>query len=240
MLQGLKVPTEEFKGPSFKHTNLTVDESQLDREGLRHRCQKPGALWFVLLFRCYRCTGRSVVAKEAELPSLSEQQIVDCSRRYGNLGCNGGWYTSSWDYLKDAQGSESEDAYPYKGRQGYCRFDRSEVTAEVHGYVEVEKNNENALKEAVATVGPVAVAISVSGRFPRYTGGVYYNPDCHNDLWHLNHAVLVVGCGSEEGQDYWLVKNSWGESWGLEGYVKMARNKDNNCGIACKAAYPQE
>jgi len=240
MLQGLKVPTEEFKGPIFKHTNLTVDEKvNWIEKGYVTDVKNQGHCGSCYSFAATGALEGQWFAKEAELPSLSEQQIVDCSRRYGNLGCNGGWYTSSWDYLKDAQGSESEDAYPYKGRQGYCRFDRSEVTAEVHGYVEVEKNNENALKEAVATVGPVAVAISVSGRFPRYTGGVYYNPDCHNDLWHLNHAVLAVGYGSEEGQDYWLVKNSWGESWGLEGYVKMARNKDNNCGIACKAAYPQ-
>ncbi len=86
-------------------------------------------------------------------------------------------------------------------------------------------------------IGPITATINGSRwNFQLYQSGVYYEPDC-SDLG-LDRSVLVVGYGSEKGQDYWLVKNSWGTHWGEEGYIKMARNRDNNCGIATQPRYP--
>jgi cathepsin L len=99
--------------------------------------------------------------------------------------------------------------------------------------------DERALMEAVATVGPISVAIDASREtFQSYREGVYYDNACSST--QLNHAVLVVGYGTDDGtkQDYWLIKNSWGTSWGDQGYAKMIRNMNNNCGIATEASYP--
>merc|ERR1712042_30568 len=171
------------------------------------------------------------------LPSLSEQQYVDCSGRYGNYGCRGGWYQSCWKYARDAGGNEPESAYRYTARQGYCRFNRGQVVATVRSFHDTQPGSESDLTNALSRVGPVSVAIDASASsFRRYRSGVHYSGSCSSS--RLNHAVLAVGYGSEGGRDYFLVKNSWGTRWGAGGYIKMARNRGNNCGIASKPSYP--
>merc|ERR1712212_13982 len=109
---------------------------------------------------------------KGSLPSLSEQEIVDCSGRYGNYECQGGWYQSSWRYLRDAGGDESEPAYPYTARQGRCKFNRGKVVATVSSYHDTQPGSENDLTNALARVGPVSVAIDASPRsFRSYRSG---------------------------------------------------------------------
>lgn len=174
---------------------------------------------------------------KGSLPSLSEQQIVDCSGRYGNYGCRGGWYQSSWRYVRDAGGNEGESGYPYHARQGRCVFNRQQVVSTVSGFHDTSPGDENALTQALTQVGPVSVAIDAAhSAFRRYRQGVHYDRSCSPR--NLDHAVLAVGFGSEGGRDYYLVKNSWGTRWGAGGYIKMARNMRNNCGIATKPSFP--
>lgn len=100
------------------------------------------------------------------------------------------------------------------------------------------ESSEAALQQAVATIGPVSVGIDANHTsIMHYHSGIYNEPDCSSEK--LDHAVLVVGYGSEEAGDFWIVKNSWGTDWGMDGYIKMSRNNNNNCGIATSASYPE-
>jgi len=181
-----------------------------------------------------------IFKKTGTLPSLSEQNLVDCSKSYGNQGCHGGWMDWAFKYIRDNKGIDSEQGYPYYARElGYCYYNAQYNTATDTGFVDIPSGDENALKQAVATIGPISVAIDATKpSFMSYRSGVYIEPTCGNTLANLDHAVLVVGYGTENGQDYWLVKNSWDTYWGDQGYIKMARNRNDQCGIALKASYP--
>jgi len=176
-------------------------------------------------------------AKADKLESLSEQQLVDCSGSFDNAGCQGGLMDNAFKYIKSVGGLELEDDYSYTGKNGDCSFDKSKTVATLTGFKDVTKGDEDALKQASATVGPISVAIDASHfSFQFYRSGVYYSYLCSSTK--LDHGVLVVGYGTEDGKDFWLVKNSWAEVWGLKGYIKMSRNQKNNCGIATSASYP--
>lgn len=170
------------------------------------------------------------------LVSLSEQQLVDCSSDNG--GCRGGDMDLAFTYLQK-HGACTESSYSYKSHVGKCLASNCSVAipkGSVMGYVDVPVDNTSALLEAVA-YQPVAVAIDADHTaFKLYKSGIL-TQDCGTSL---DHGVLLVGYGSENGVDYWKVKNSWGTKWGEEGYIRMKRGlpKDGECGIKARASYP--
>ena len=169
------------------------------------------------------------------LVSLSVQQLVDCVTE--NNGCSGGSHYAAFDYIISNNGIETEESYPYVAMDQTCQFNELNGGATMSYYCYVKQGNEMDLTQAVAQIGPISVAIYSSlENFRHYRSGVYYDPDCLK--YSPTHAVLVVGYGVSNGQDMYIVKNSWGTSWGMGGYIYMSRNRENNCGIASFATFP--
>ena len=146
----------------------------------------------------------------------------------------------AFEYIIKNKGIDTEESYPYEAAYNQsCKFNKKSVGATITGYKVVQIGSESALQSAVANVGPIAVSIDASSdNFQYYWKGVLDDEDCSNKSEDLDHGVTVVGYGTQDGKDYWLVKNSWGLSWGDQGYILMSRNKDNQCGIATDASFP--
>jgi len=171
------------------------------------------------------------------LVALSEQNLIDCVQN-GQYTCDtGGEMQDGFAWVIQNGGIESEDDYPYCTCSGnQCAFDQSKVAATFSNYQAVSQGDEGALQSATASQPGVSVAIDASQQsFQLYSGGVYNEPACSST--QLDHGVLVIGYGNYQGSDYWLVKNSWGDSWGLQGYIMMSRNQNNQCGIATDASF---
>jgi xylem cysteine proteinase len=176
---------------------------------------------------------------KGQLISLSEQQLVDCSTAEGNAGCSGGMMDQAFTYIIKNGGICSEEAYPYTAMNGTCHS--CEAVAHIRGYQDVQPNNETALMVAVAKQ-PVSVAVEADGMdWQFYFGGVVSDACGTN----LDHGVLVVGYGTDyttQPLDYWKVKNSWGPTWGEQGYIRLGRGSKfaphGECGILMDPSYP--
>lgn len=186
-------------------------------------------------------------------PRVSEQQLVDCAQAFDNAGCNGGLPSHAFEYIRYAGGLDTEFHYPYHGTDGNCTFEgppddmsspfmptSAGIGVTVPGgSVNLTVGDEEELRNAVATRGPVTIAYQVASDFRDYKSGVYTSTVCENGPQDVNHAVLVVGYGNDpvSGLDYWLVKNSWDYTFGVEGFFKIEANK-NMCGLADCMSYP--
>jgi hypothetical protein len=166
------------------------------------------------------------------LVSLSEQQLVDCAGSQGNQGCNGGLMDDAFEYIIKNGGICSEASYPYKGVDGSCK--KCTPVATISSYVNNPSGNEQDLYQLIQN-GPVSIAIEADqSGFQFYKNGVFSGACGHN----LDHGVLIVGYGTENSKPYWIVKNSWGPSWGMSGYILMIEGK-NECGLDLSASQPK-
>nr|CAB3500447.1 unnamed protein product [Digitaria exilis] len=173
--------------------------------------------------------------KTGKLVSLSEQELIDCDPYDG--GCNLGYFVNGYKWVIQNGGLTTEANYPYQARRNYCsRSKASQHAARISDYVQVPAGEGN-LQQAVAQQ-PVAAAIEMGGSLQFYSGGVF-SGQCGT---RMNHAITVVGYGADasSGLKYWIVKNSWGQSWGERGFFRIRRDftRSGLCGIALDLAYP--
>jgi len=186
---------------------------------------------------------------------LSPQQLVDCAsntRRstdpnvivltpYDNHGCNGGLPKNANRYVNLNGGQMNWDDYSYfsgtTGKGGPCMYEESKANLAITTTCGTGPEGDEEIEKAiVAQKGPLAIGIDAGGLgFQMYSGGVYVDNTCSST--QLNHAVTITGFGTDNGQDYWEVKNSWSAGWGLEGYIRMGRNMNNQCGVATDYYY---
>jgi len=241
MMNGYRPSLKEEKNEA----NVTLSVRSLPHRSLPHSVdwRKKGAVTDVKYQgHCGSCwafatagavEAANVVQAKRKLTSLSAQQLMDCV--YHHDSCEtGGSREDAFDYIKK-HGIATAKSYPYMERFKRCHHPQH-IAARIKGFHMIQEGNEDELKHTVALRGPVTVAIDDRHyKFQHHTKGVYSEPSCSS--YDLHHAVLVVGYGRENNQDYWLIKNSWGKTWGENGYVKLARGK-NMCGVATEAGYP--
>ena len=180
--------------------------------------------------------GAHAIAK-GELVAVSVQELLDCDTTGDDRGCNGGFMTSAYMYILENGGITAESDYPYTGdRAQPCLASKYAKAATISSFV-VVKPNEDELLAAVAHQ-PVGTAVKADTRdFQFYTGGVF-TAECGTQS---DHGIMVSGYGTDNGIDYWTLKNTWGSDWGESGFIRIERNRNNGrglCGVALSASYP--
>ena len=236
---GLKMPIRTLRGTKNVDANLQVTSStpsSVDwvEKGAVTAVKNQGQCGSCWSFSTTGAVEGAYFVNGGDLTSLSEQQLVSCDKV--DSACSGGLMDNAFTFIKSNGGLCSESDYEYTSSQGSVDSCDSSCTPKVTvtGYTDVTASDEDALKAAVAQQ-PVSVAIEADqSSFQLYESGVYTSSDCGTTL---DHGVLVVGYGELDDTDYWKVKNSWGSSWGEEGYIRLERGV-NMCGISQMASYP--
>ncbi|KAN0026394.1 hypothetical protein ACTFIV_007378 [Dictyostelium citrinum] len=233
-------PINDIKATPWKHNETAIIPKSFDwrDHGAVGIVKNQGSCASCWSFSALGSLEGHYYIKYGELLNLSEQNLVDCATPFGPHGCKTGWMHDAFKYIISSGGVNKESQYPYTGKDEVCKFNETEKFAKISGFVMIPKFDESALMEAIALYGPVAVPIDTSTKeFQHLSGGVYYSDSCNP--WNTIHAVLAIGYGTDEnGTDYFLMKNSWGPSWGTNGFFKVKRGVNGKCGIVTAASYP--
>ena len=153
---------------------------------------------------------------------LSVSQVVDCSSNYGNDGCEGGLQQNVFDYVIKF-GIESTKDYPYIANDNKCKYNSKEGVLKIKDFKYVEPGVES-LKKSLVKYGPICISMATPKSFQLYKSGIYSNTQCYK--YDVDHAVLLVGFGKFNDEEYWIIKNSWGVQWGESGFARISINYD--------------
>eukprot|EP01090_Pellita_catalonica_P008282 TRINITY_DN18_c0_g2_i1.p1 TRINITY_DN18_c0_g2~~TRINITY_DN18_c0_g2_i1.p1 ORF type:complete len:326 (+),score=62.01 TRINITY_DN18_c0_g2_i1:25-1002(+) len=160
------------------------------------------------------------------LTKLSMQQVVDCDTT--SYGCGGGWPYLAYAYLESAGGQDSYASYPYTAENGQCVFKSADVVAKLSGWSYVTKDeSESEMVSYLVEHGPLSVCVDASS-WQFYSSGVYMASDCSTSI---DHCVEAIGYNTGASTPYWIIRNSWGTDWGLNGYMHLQYGKDA-CAVA--------
>lgn len=174
----------------------------------------------------------------SEMVLLSEQQLVDCAGAFDTFGCSGGLPSKAFEYVHYNGGLDTETGYPYKGVDQKCHFEKDFIGSTVATIHNITFQDEGQLLKAIGTAGPVSIAYDVAGDFKQYHSGVYSSTLCKDGPMQVNHAVLAVGYDMKASTPYYIVKNSWGTDWGMDGFFYIEVGK-NMCGLSDCASFPE-
>ncbi len=230
-------PTYFTKPYIYKNRNIP-DSIDWRSKGLVTNIKNQGECGSCWAFSAIAALEGQHAKRTGHLVSLSEQNLVDCVTTC--YGCGGGWPNVALEFMaNNGGGVDTEASYPYTAMDGTCHFNVSNIGADVTSVVNITSKNVTQLMEALGTVGPISVAIDAEADFQMYSSGIFTSNECSSDIHDLDHAVTAVGYGQDShGHKYYIVKNSWGTDWGMDGYIYFSRDIKNMCGIATAAMYP--
>ena len=235
---GLKVP-KNLKRSDIKHVPSANGPDSVDwrTQGVVNPVKDQGQCRSGWAFSATSAIEAAWKLSGRPLLDLAEQQLVDCGYDTGNYGCNGGWIDWAFQSIIKNGGLDLTYDYPYTAQEGSCKFNKAKISATISKYTDVTKNCKF-LVSAIAQQ-PVSVSIYANSDFMLYSSGVFNSATC---TANINHAVTAVGYGNDSasGLDFYLVRNSWGASWGEAGYIRMIRDENPTgiCSICTIASYP--
>jgi C1A family cysteine protease len=231
--QRLRAATNPTPAPKWGPPNPVVDwrkTNKVTRVKNQYSC---GSCW---AFSAIGAVESLHAIVSGTLTEYSEQELVDCAREYGNEGCNGGEMYAALQYVVD-RGISLESEYRYEGRDGRCR--KKSSSFKPRSYLNATRDDNDELL-SILNHQPVSIAVEAdNAAFMFYRSGII-TKDCGTKL---DHGILLVGANIDPDKQipYWIVKNSWGRSWGLEGYAYIKRDSGKShgvCGIAMDNSYP--
>nr|CAB3483993.1 unnamed protein product [Digitaria exilis] len=241
---GYRPPSKpRTKTTPFRYANVSIDDlpDSIDwrTKGAVTPIKDQGECGCCWAFSTVASMEGIVKLSTGKLISLSEQELVDCDVNGMDQGCEGGEMDDAFEFIIDNGGLTTESNYPYTGSDGTCNSNKaSNDAASIKGYEDVPANDEASLRKAVANQ-PVSVAVDGGDNLFRFYKGGVLSGACGTEL---DHGIAAVGYGvTSEGTKYWMMKNSWGTSWGEGGFIRMERDiadEEGLCGLAMQPSYP--